>query len=196
MFLNKTMLKKWIKDDFRHGGLVVGQIYGGLVLQGSGWVIWTEENSVPNWLKAAVMKHVGEFPVHGQVFKAKNDEVQQYKIADNPFLNLPERYREAKIPFVVTPIVYRLKWMDFRMVQCRMTGELVPISSTYYDIIDIREVKKDGYPVGPCSSNKNGDMLIWKNEVSALAVKRSDVSEKSLPVLNALKDMTFEEVPL
>lgn len=194
--VSKTMFKKWIKDEFRHGGLVVGQIYGGLVLQGSGWVTWTEEGSVPNWLKAAVMEHVGELPGQGQVFKAKNDEVQQYEISENPFLNLPERYREAKIPFVVTPIIYNTKWQDFRLVQCRASGELIPLPAAFYDIIDIKEIGSDGYPMGPSSRDEKGSVLIWKNENSALAVSRVEMTEKSLPVLRALKGMKFEEVPL
>ena len=196
MFLNKTMFKKWIKDAFHHGGLVVGRIYGGLVLSGNNWVTWTQEDSVPNWLKAAIMEHVGELPGKGQVFKAKNDEVQQYEISDNPFLNLPERYREAKIPFAVTPVVYNTRWMDFRLLQCGISGELIPISGACYDIIDIKEVGSDGFPVGPSSRDKKGSMLIWKNETSALAVSRVEMSERSLPVLNALKGMQFEEVPL
>lgn len=196
MFLNKTMFKKWIKDSFHHGGLVVGRVYGGLVLSGHSWVTWTEEGSVPNWLKAAIMEHVGELPGQGQVFKAKNDEVQQYEISENPFLNLPERYKEAKIPFAVTPVIYNTRWMEFRLVQCKMSGELIPIPSAGYDIIDIKEIGSDGFPVGPSSRDEKGRVLIWKNETSALAISRVEMSEKSLPFLRALKDMKFEEVPL
>ena len=196
MFLNKTMFKRWIKDSFHHEGLVVGRIYGGLVLSGRNWVTWTEDGSVPNWLKAAIMEHVGELPGQGQVFKAKNDEVQQYEISENPFLNLPERYKEAKLPFVVTPIIYNTKWKNFRLVQCRASGELIPIPAEFYDIIDIKEIGGDEYPVGPSSRNDDGDVLIWKNETSALAVSRVEISVQSLPVLDVLKGMEFEEVPL
>ena len=196
MFLNKTMFKKWIKNSFHHSGLVVGRIYGGLVLSGHNWVTWTEEGSVPNWLKAAIMEHVGELPGQGQVFKAKNDEVQQYEISENPFLNLPERYKEAKMPFVVTPIIYNTKWKNFRLIQCRASGELIPIPSAFYDIIDIKEIGSDGYPMGPSSRDDNGEVLIWKNETSALAVSRVEISVQSLPVLDLLKGLDFEEVPL
>ena len=142
------------------------------------------------------MEHVGELPGQGQVFKAKNDEVQQYEISENPYLNLPERYKEAKIPFVVTPIIYNTKWKDFRLVQCKASGELIPIPAAFYDIIDIKEVGSDGYPIGPSSRDDNGDVLIWKNETSALAVSRVEISVQSLPVLSVLKGMEFEEVPL
>lgn len=40
------------------------------------------------------------------------------------------------------------------------------------------------------------DVLIWKNETSALAVSRVEISVQSLPVLSILKGMEFEEVPL
>ena len=136
------------------------------------------------------------FRDRGRFLKQKNDEVQQYEISNNPFLNLPERYKEARIPFVVTPIIYNTKWKNFRLVQCRTSGELIPIPTAFYDIIDIKEIGGDGYPVGPSSRDDNGEVLIWKNETSALAVSRVEMSVQSLPVLSALKGMEFEEVPL
>lgn len=196
MFLNKTMFKRWIKDAFRHNGLVVGRIYGGLVISGGAWVTWTQEGYVPNWLKAAIMEHTGELPNEGEVFKAKKDEVQQYEVSENPYLDLPKRFREARIPFLVIPVIYDTRWASYRLIQCRMSGEVIPIPSEYYDIIDIREAEHDGTPVGPSSRDETGRMLIWKNETSALAVSRAEMSEKGAPVLRALKDLKFEEVPL
>lgn len=196
MFLNKTMFKKWIKSAYQHNGLVVGRIYGGLVLSGAGWVTWTQDGYVPNWLKAAIMEHVGELPGAGLVFRAKKDEVSQYEVSDNPYLNLPERWKEAKVPFVVTPIVYDTGWKHYRLFQCRDTGGIVPVPNGGYDIIDVRELETDGRPMGPSARTVRGDILIWKNENSALAVCRDDVSETGLPVLGVLAGLEYEEVPL
>lgn len=176
MFLNKTMFKKWIKSAYQHNGLVVGRIYGGLVLSGANWVTWTQDGYVPNWLKAAIMEHVGELPGAGKVFRAKKDEVSQYEVSDNPYLNLPERWKEAKVPFVVTPIIY--------------------VPSGCYDIIDVRELETDGRPMGPSARTDRGDVRIWKNENAALAVCRVDVSEAGLPVLKILAGLEYEEVRL
>lgn len=196
MFLNKTMFKKWIKSAYQHNGLVVGRVYGGLVLYGANWVTWTQDGYVPNWLKAAIMEHVGELPGAGQVFRAKKDEVSQYEVSDNPYLNLPERYQEAKVPFVATPIVYDTKWRRYHLFQCRASGCMVPIPSDSYDIIDIRELENDGFPMGPSARTDRGDVLIWKNDCSALAVCRGDVSEAGLPVLKILAGLEYEEVRL
>ena len=196
MFLNKTMFKRWIKDAFRHNGLVVGRIYGGLVISGGAWATWTKEGYVPNWLKAAIMEHTGELPNEGEVFKAKKDEVQQYEVSENPYLDLPKRLQEARIPFSVIPVIYATRWASYRLIQCRMSGEVIPIPSEYYDIIDIRETEHDGTPAGPSSRDETGRVLIWKNETSALAVSRSEMSEEGSPILKVLKGLKFEEVPL
>lgn len=196
MFLNKTMFKKWIKSAYQRNGLVVGRVYGGLVLSSGDWTTWTQDGYVPNWLKAAIMGHVGELPGAGQVFRAKKDEVSQYEVSDNPYLNLPERYQEAKMPFVATPVVYDTKWRSYRLFQCRESGGIIPVPSDGYDIIDLRELETDGYPMGPCARTYRGDVLIWKNENAALAVCRGDVSEAGLPVLEVLAGLEYEEVRL
>lgn len=196
MFLNKTMFKKWIKSAYQHNGLVVGRVYGGLVLSGANWVTWTQDGYVPNWLKASIMEHVGELPGAGQVFRAKKDEVSQYEVSDNHYLNLPERWKEAKVPFVVTPIIYDTRWKHYRLLQCRDTGRIVPVPSGCYDIIDVRELETDGRPMGPSARTDRGDALIWKNENAALAVCRGDVSEAGLPVLEVLAGLEYEEVPM
>lgn len=196
MFLNKTMFKKWIKSAFQRGGFIVGRVYGGFVLSDGNWVSWTKDGYVPNWLKATVMEHVGELPKQGELFRAKKDEVPQYGLADNPYLDLPERYKESKVPFAVTPVIYDTGWQSYRLFQCRATKSLVPVSAACYDIIDIKELEDDSYPMGPSARTDRGEVLIWMNENSALAVCRGDVSEKGLPALETLAGLDYEEVYL
>lgn len=197
MFLNKTMFKKWIKNAYGHQGLTVGRIYGGLVVSGVNWIVWTRDGYIPNWLKAAIIEYAGELPKEGTVFQAKKDEVPQYEMSENPYLNLPERFREANVPFQVLPIIYDTKWSRYRLVQCRSSGEIIPLPSGYYDIIDVREIEgSESYPVGPASRDERGGILIWKNEISALAVTRGEMSESGFPVLKALRGLEYEEVPL
>lgn len=194
MFLNKTMFKKWIKNAFNHGGLVVGRVYDGLVLYGGAWASWTQEGYVPNWLKAAIMEHTGELPGKGQVFKAKKDEVQQYEMSENSYLNLPERYMEARVPFIVTPVIYDTKWQAFRLLQCADTQEIIAIPADCFDIIDYRELEGEERPAGPSARRADGDILIWKNEVSALAVCKTKLSEDTIPIMSALSALKMEGV--
>lgn len=197
MFLNKTMFKKWIKHAYSYQGLVVGRIYGGLVVSGANWVSWTRDGYVPNWLKAAIIEYAGELPKEETAFRAKKDEVPQYEISENPYLNLPECFRGAKVPFQVIPVIYDTKWSRYRLVQCRSSGEIIPLPSDYYDIIDVREIDgSESWPVGPAARDERGSILIWKSEVSALAVARGEMSESGFPVLKALRGLEYEEVPL
>lgn len=193
MFLNKTMFKKWIKNAFNHGGLTVGYIYDGLVISGSSWVVWIRDDDVPNWVKAAVMEYTGELPKYGCIFKAEKDSAIQYEISENPYLNLPERFMEAKIPFTVTPVVYGTNWAAYRLVQCRENQELLGVSEGLYGIIDLKELEGDGVPMGPSSRNSQGDILIWKNESSALAICSSKLGDDGNRVLDALKHIDFRK---
>lgn len=193
MFLNKTMLKKWIKNAFNHGGLTVGYIYDGLVISGSTWVVWTDEGFIPNWVKAAVMEYTGELPKLGCVFKAEKDSPIQYEISENAFLNLPERFMEAKIPFTVTPVIYAANWNSYRMMQCRQTNSLIAVSEDLYGVIDLKELEDESVPMGPASRNEQGEILIWKNQHSALAVCSSKLGDDGNRVLEALERIDFRK---
>lgn len=193
MFLNKTMFKKWIKNAFNHGGLTVGYIYDGLVISGSAWVVWADEGFIPNWVKAAVMEYTGELPKLGCVFKAEKDSPIQYEISENAFLNLPERFMEAKIPFTVTPVIYAANWDSYRMMQCRQTNSLIAVSENLYGVIDLKELEDESIPMGPASRNEQGEILIWKNQHSALAVCSSKLGDDGNRVIEALKRIDFRK---
>lgn len=175
MFLNKTLFKKWIKNAYNNGGLTVGMVYGGLVLSGRGWVTWTEDGAVPNWVKAAVMEHTGELPGRGNIFKAQKNELLQYEVSENEFFNLPERFLEAKHAFSVCPVTYTPNYMEYRMLQSRTTRKILFLPEDYYRIIDLSELGKENPPMGPSSnSGMAGSVMMWKNENSALAVCSMD----------------------
>ena len=193
MFLNKARFKKLVKSAFNTCGLTVGQIYGGLVISGNIWTTWTEEGYVPNWVKAAVMEYTGELPKQGCVFKAKKDAPIQYEIAKNLYYDLPSRFLEARHPFVVTPIVYDESWNQYRFLQNKSTKELIAVDTNLYDVLDMAELGDENRPTGPSSASLSGDSLIWKNEHSALAIYKLNISGDSLDVMNLLKTYSFEE---
>ncbi len=169
MFLNKTILKKFIKASFRKEGLVVGRIYGGLVVAGGTWSTWTEDGYVPNWLKAAVMEYTGELPDKERVFKAKKDEPIQYEIADNQFYNLPEAYRRCRTSYTVTPIVVKDRYYAVRLLQQDAAKRMTAVQEIYHEIIDLSELEDENAPGRPVSLSENSSILIYKNEHSAYA---------------------------
>lgn len=193
MFLNKTRLKKWVKDAYNRSGLIVGRVYGGLVVSGGTWITWTMDGYVPNWAKAAVMEYTGELPKPGCVFKAKKDEPIQYEIAENDLLNLPEVYQKAKVPFIVTPIVYDDKWNEYRFVQNRDLSTIYAVSTYLYDVLDLRELGEESRPTGPVATSDSGDMLLWKNEQSALAIFKMNISSDTVGVMDILETYSFKE---
>lgn len=193
MFLNKTRFKKWVKEAFQRGGLVVGKIYDGLVIAGNNWVVWTREGDEPNWVKAAVMEYTGELPLSGHMFRAKNEEPLQYEIPENEYLNLPERFMEATVPFTETPMIYDDGLKQFRFLQNSRTKEIIAVSTYLYDVLDMRELGEESRPSGPSAVSDEGSILIWKNENSALAFGKIDISEKSLPVMNLLSNLSFDK---
>ncbi len=169
MFLNKTILKKFIKSSFRKEGLVVGRVYEGLVVAGGTWITWTEDGYIPNWLKAAVMEHTGELPKQGCMFKVKKDELIQYEIADNDLYDLPGMYRRCRSTYTVTPVVVSNKYSSIRLLQQDSTKRMLAVQEIYHEIIDLSELESENAPGKPVSLSEGGGVLIYKNEHSAYA---------------------------
>jgi len=168
MFLNKTMLKKFIKSSFKWEGLTVGRIYGGLVVAGGTWITWTEEGYIPNWLKAVVMEHTGELPKQGYVFKAKKGEPIQYEIADNELYDLPSMNARCSQACTVTPVIIDKKGQGVqRILQQNGTLRMLTVSEERYKVIDLSELGEEHAPSGPAMSVDG--ILIYKNEHSAYA---------------------------
>ena len=195
MFLNKTRFKKMLKSAYNYGGLTVGRVYGGLVLSGNGWVTWTEEGYIPNWLKAAIMELTGELPRAECVFTAQKDEVLQFEIAENDYLNLPERFAEARIPFHVTPIEYSTNWAEYRMLQNKQNGVIVALPSGYFDVLDFTELDKEEHaPAGPVSQSEAADRMYWKNEHSAVAFSTAKTGNViCTKTMDLIKEINFGE---
>lgn len=194
MFLNKTLLKKFIKSSFKWEGLVVGRVYGGLVVAGATWVIWTEDGYIPNWLKAAVIEYTSELPQQECIFKAKKDEPIQYEIADNNYYNLPERARQCRFAYTVTPIVINSKYSSIRIVQQNSTTNMFAVPEKYYEVIDLSELGEENAPVGPSSLDRNSPMMIYKNEHSAYAfMKVNDLHDITEKIMKCIDSINFGE---
>ncbi len=191
MFLNKTKFKKWIKEAYGHGGLIVGRVYDGLVINGPNWASWTEDGYVPNWVKAAIMEYTGILPDRECVFKAIKNEPLQYEIAENNVFDLSKTFQRAKTVFTVTPVTYSHKWMHYRFLQNNQTKEIVALPESAYGIIDEKELENESRPLGPCAINDAGHMLLWKNEHSVLGLYKIDISDAGLEIIGLLKNIDF-----
>lgn len=195
MFLNKAMLKKQIKSSFKWEGLIVGRIYGGLVIAGGHWITWTEDGYIPNWLKAAVMEYTGELPKQEYAFKAKKDEPIQYEIADNDYYDLPGMYKRAVYAYKVTPVIIERGGYDaLRVLQQSNTMKMLAIHEDKYKMIDLKELGDENPPSGPASISPNGGILVYKNEHSAYAfTSQTDVQGTEEKIMEHVKIINFSE---
>ena len=194
MFLNKTMLKKMIKSSFKWEGLVVGRIYGGLVVAGGTWITWTEEGYIPNWLKAAVMEYTGELPKQGCVFKAKKNEPIQYEIADNQLYDLPEMKKRCRYSFTVTPVVVRDQFSSVRLFQQNSSKGMLAVPETFFEMIDLSELGEENAPTGPASISASGEILFYKNEHSAYAfMPPCGTQDKVTKIMDTVSTIDFSE---
>lgn len=194
MFLNKTMLKKMIKSSFKWEGLVVGRIYGGLVVAGGTWITWTEDGYIPNWLKAAVMEYTGELPKQGCVFKAKKNEPIQYEIADNQLYDLPEMKKRCRYSFTVTPVVVRNQFSSVRLFQQNSSKEMLAVPETFFEMIDLSELGEENAPTGPASVSASGEILLYKNEHSAYAfTPLCGTQDKVTKIMDTVSTIDFNE---
>jgi hypothetical protein len=193
MFLNKTLFKKFMKASFRREGLKVGMLSGGLVIAGNAWCIWTEEGYVPNWLKAAIVELAGTLPEQEQIFKVKKDEPIQYEIPDENY-DLPERFRENRTVYKVTPIVITGSYYDIRLLQNNLTTEMIHVPEDFIKVVDLSELEGENAPAGPCAYDRSAPMLIYKNEHSAYGFTRIHVNKNLVwQITEAVSGIDFEE---
>lgn len=189
MFMNKTQFKKMVKKAFNGSGLKVGYIYGGLVVSGNGWVSWTESGSIPNWVKAAVVEYAGQMPGGGELLEAKKGEPVQYLVADSPYYNLPEHFKEAKFPYRDTEVALQYPYGELRFFQGNKGG-ITAMPLALFSMIDFSQLEGESRPMGP---SLTGDrMLVWKNECSAFAAATVTTDdERALRIEKALEGVDF-----
>ena len=81
----------------------------------------------------------------------------------------------------------------YRILQSKKTGSLIALSESLYRIIDLKELEDESAPMGPSARNEQGDLLIWKNQNSALAVCSSKLGDDGNRVLEALESIDFRK---
>lgn len=193
MFLNKSVFKRLVKAAYNNGRLAVGDIYGGILIDGKFWRVWCAEGHMPNWAKAALVELIGEFPDVGQFLGYKKNEVPQICLSENEDLNLPAMYRRADIPYTVTQVTYGGKYLKLRFLQNRETKKLAALSEELYSLIDFSNLEpEEGRPAGPAALGE--DRFFWKNEQYVLVLcGMRTTDEKTLEVMSRLGAIIFEE---
>lgn len=177
MFLNKTKFKRLVKEAWNADTLKVGCIYDGVVVCGGKWIVWVDGGYMPNWAKAILIEFIGEMPEYGTfwTYGKRYDKAPQRNLEINQYLDLPYLFRQAKVAYVVTPIVFWSRWFQIRLIQHRESGEFIALDEDLYSLIDLSQMEADeAAPVGAAAMSKGSGALYWKNDVCALCLITMD----------------------
>lgn len=184
MFLKATEMKKIMKDAFKRQGLVVGNVYGKLlVCAGESWAAEIEEGFVNNKFKAAVIEIIGDLPDPGECYR--------YYVADpvrgmelEMILSCPDLYREwawAKDHAIATPIVLTDLNHDYSLYQCRSDSSFVAVNKALTNAISARDLEEgETMPDRPAV---NGGVLYFKNDHMIYRISPVNMPEKVRNVL-------------
>lgn len=186
MFLSLVGLKKLLKGAYKGGGLIVGNLEGGLVAMGasSTWGIRVEEEHIPNKLKAALIELIGDLPEAGEIYNYKPGSVQAE--IDLGRFDFQGMWRQARDFAADTPFILRSKWEEYLLVQIHSTMELRAVSRKLTDMIGAKDLdhELEGMPGRPAYSQ---GILYWKNETmvywAGTSVLDEGLEEKVLPNL-------------
>lgn len=195
MFLHMPTLKKWMKQSWNAGNLIVGNLYDGLIIECGIFHVWLDAAAVPNKVKGAIMELTGELPEADRVFQA-GKEGNQYEIPWKERWNIPAAARDGK-RYIVTPMVLADdKYHSFRFLQRAGKPEQVfTVSEMLMNLLDPAECDYElgeGTPQGPFKSD-HSDIFYWKTGFCILGVCRLGISRGlSLRVMDALKEIDFE----
>ena len=172
MFLHMPTFKKLMKSAVRRDCLRVGNLDGGLLVHGGTFAVWSQNDMIPNKVKAAVMELTGELPAAGELFKATKGG-NQYEIPENPEWDIRRGLKEANKRYVVTPVVLNDSRYDtFRFLQQANGGSIRVIKEEFISLIDLAETDYnhgEGTPAGPFGK-EDGCQFFWATDFCILAV--------------------------
>lgn len=195
MFLHMPTFKRLIKAAFRRDCLRIGNLDGGLLVNGGTFAAWFRNDMIPNKVKAAVMELAGELPANGEIFKATKDG-NQYEISKNPVWNIHHSLEEADKRYVVTPVVLNDSRYDtFRFLQRAGGGAIHVIKEEFISLIDLGELDYshgEDTLEGPYGRD-DGMMFFWKTEFCVLCVFGVKLYRGiARKIRNSLADVDFE----
>ncbi len=194
MFISTSQLSKLMKEAYRGRGIRIGNLEEGLVIIGSSWGLWIDENYIPNKVKAIVMELAGTLPAEESVFKvSKGEAVPQYELTLDNYYYINRMEQISKESASRTGVYLDLKYCEYELLQVNHTGKIAMISRKLTELIDPGEIdyNVENEPSGPCTGLSSG-MFFWKNATCTLMLLHSAVPEDN-PVINILSKIDFEK---
>lgn len=192
MFLNISKFTKLMKEAYKTK-LVVGDLNGGTIIHSGHWLVWMDNDYIPNKIKATIMELAGELPMVGFVFEInKSLDAPQLVLEHDPLHRLIESVEKADYKLIDTKLVLS-KRSGIRLFQSTKTNNIVGIPEEQFQIIDKYAINYDieGEPTGPCYTGTEHSPLYWYNSLCTVVIHPNILEKNDL--IEALEEVDFEE---
>lgn len=171
MFVKMSELKKLMKEAYKKGCLIIGNVEKKeeLVIGGNWWTFGIHYDHAPKELKAAVIEYGGELPYEDFAYRAGEDG-NQLLVGITDGTDPQQIFRTAEEEMLITKAV-----IDFtepvRLLQNGENGHIVGIKNRALRLLDLKELDYDGgeyEPQGPYRTKE--DTICWGNNVCHLVI--------------------------
>lgn len=194
MFINISLLKKFMVNAYKGAGIRIGHKDDGYIIVTSTWGLWLEEENTPNKVKALIMELAGTLPQEDTIFiVSKEKPIPQLEFDFNATFHINQFYRNAASPVTVTNVMLDKKHGIYRLFQINSTKDFMFMNQMYLDLIDLGEMDTnvENTPAGPCT-NQSGNIFYWGNAVCTLYLCGYEVTSED-SIVQALGHINFEE---
>lgn len=180
MIFNEKALIRMLKQAFRNGNLIYGQIDDYILFGGTNWRGCIEENFVTQGIYGEMLKLTGIYPKKGSVFTINKERIAQYTIVD--MAEFKDGVNEAS-EMMVSKIVYD----NYKRILIGKDG-LLEVYEGHVEMLDQTYVtdEEDRYEGPFFDSYRN--QVIWRNDVCELHLLKQYTDEEC-PELE-----TFEKI--
>ena len=181
MFINITSLKKSMKESYKYGKLVVGNVNGNLIIINGTFIVQGRNQQETNEYKSAIVEFLGYLPKEGELYTLEKGNIPQVR-TDLHVFNLEEKSHNGSAKNT------SFSYEELVIFQNKKNKEKYFIDKQLFKILDPAKCESDECPPhDPILLNYS---LIWKNETTILLICQCRVSGK---VFERLKDIDLLE---
>ena len=165
MFLSEKRIKKMMKEEYKKGGLLVGNVDGRLYIGGTQWEMEFEKRFVTNGILGMVVDMARELPELNSMYMLMRGNYVQQEILRS--MTFPVTY----IPVQITPVLQEEEGL-YRVLQ----GDHITVRAkeSLIQLIDRGELitkLNENEPLGPFYADNK---LYWKNNTGMLRINCTD----------------------
>lgn len=181
MFLKLQILKKLMKEAFKHERLIVAQNEDTFYIGGRYWEVEIEKTYIQKTILAEMIELTGEIPLNGECFLAgkSGNQMQVWETEINP--------EGIDQELEVTDLILLTKsGLEQRVLQDPISKTVILLDNTFMNLIDKSQVdhaRGEHPPIGPYYNQKR-EVLWYSNSGKVRLMHRKDDEHQ-----NMLKDM-------